>query len=365
MAVRLVASRELPQPACSAEFCAVAPPRPAAAVNLLAVGTYLLADQASQTKTGCVHLYRVQKTEEGDRPSVCMEEAAEFPTTAVFDIKWRPRCEDGEHLVVAVAGADGKASILHVQDGGEGCDPGGMVVTQACAEHVGEEGTMALSLDWGHRECGDLGTLAVSTSKGELCLVKIREAVAELETSWNAHDMEAWIVTKDRFQPSLLFSGADDCKMKIWDTRQGCDFPVHVDKRSHTMGVCCLQSHPSREFTLCSGSYDEKIRVWDTRNMRAPVTMFSHDTGGGVWRVKWHPHKPELLLAACMHAGFSILQTDSAMSSIRTLVTYTAQESLAYGADWMQSDPTGTAQSDVVATCSFYDKLLHIWVPEI
>lgn len=29
-------------------------------------------------------------------------------------------------------------------------------------------------------------------------------------------------------------------------------------------------------------------QVWDTRNMRAPVTMFSHDTGGGVWRVKWY-----------------------------------------------------------------------------
>eukprot|EP00873_Tetraselmis_striata_P011968 jgi/Tetstr1/432232/TSEL_002268.t1 len=217
MAVRLVASRELPQPACSAEFCAVAPPRPAAAVNLLAVGTYLLADQASQTKTGCVHLYRVQKTEEGDGPSVRMEEAAEFPTTAVFDIKWRPHCEDGEHLVVAVAGADGKASILHVQDGGEGCDPGGMVVTQACAEHVGEEGTMALSLDWGHRS------------------------------------------------------------------------------------VCCLQSHPSREFTLCSGSYDEKIRVWDTRNMRAPVTMFSHDNRRGRVACEMAPTQAGAA-TSCLHA---------------------------------------------------------------
>lgn len=31
--------------------------------------------------------------------------------------------------------------------------------------------------------------------------------------------------------------------------------------RFRGQGVCCLQSHPSRQHILCSGSYDEKVRV--------------------------------------------------------------------------------------------------------
>lgn len=80
--------------------------------------------------------------------------------------------------------------------------------------------------------------------------------------------------------------------------------------------------------------------------------------GGGVWRFKWHPTRPDVALAACMQNGFAVV----AMADDETLkcaVEYPHQKVLGYGADWQRNG------SGVVATCSFYDKSLHTWRPTL
>lgn len=42
------------------------------------------------------------------------------------------------------------------------------------------------------------------------------------------------------------------------------------------------------------------------------------EVGGGVWRLKWSPNIPNILLAACMHNGFSIInvKNDNGMAEM-------------------------------------------------
>lgn len=81
----------------------------------------------------------------------------------------------------------------------------------------------------------------VSTLKGE----------SELKVSqtWHAHDFEPWIAAFDCWTPTTVWTGGfdlpfsvrvelmdvakggDDCKLKGWDLRQGCETPTFVNKR--------------------------------------------------------------------------------------------------------------------------------------
>lgn len=110
------------------------------------------------------------------------------------------------------------------------------------------------------------------------------------------------------------------------------------------MGVTTVQSHPHLEHTVATGrharvcpvatvvcrivvfntrclvrvsrscrvpcSYDEMVSIWDKRMMtgRAQPVAQRGTEGGGVWRIKWHPHDPRLFVIAAMHRGFFVMR---------------------------------------------------------
>lgn len=100
------------------------------------------------------------------------------------------------------------------------------------------------------------------------------------------------------------------------------------------------------------------------RSISRPVSESSICLGGGVWRIKHHPSVPGIVLTACMHNGFSVVKFGG--DRVEVVEKYEKHGSLAYGGDWQRGDPVvvGERKSCAVATCSFYDRLLRVWMPE-
>jgi diphthamide biosynthesis protein 7 len=273
------------------------------------------------------------------------------------------------------------------EGGGEGAPRAALseVSLMACEE----AGDACMSLDWSHEVSAP--RLALCSTAGRLYLGALTGTGLRQLCSWQGHDLEGWAVAFDTADAHTLYSGADDATLKRWDLRcidgGGSDDeevaePVGTasNRRSHGAGVCCISPHRTRPHLIATGSYDEKARLWDARNLRMPIDEI--EVGGGVWRLKWHPEREDVLLAACMHAGFAVvraagLQTgaDDAeqMTDVRleTVATYEAHglgaRGLGYGADWSRSraaaEDGGTGESCPLlgATCSFYDRQLHLW----
>ena len=132
------------------------------------------------------------------------------------------------------------------------------------------------------------------------------------------------------------------------------------DRRTHDAGVTHVSPSPHDANVVLTGSYDESIRVWDARNAARPVASLELATGGGVWRLKWHPRDTRVVLCALMYRGFGIARVDVPSSELSMAGYYEehGKDMLAYGADWR-------ADGAMVATCSFYDRLLHVWTPEV
>ncbi|THU69712.1 hypothetical protein C4D60_Mb08t17270 [Musa balbisiana] len=114
-------------------------------------------------------------------------------------------------------------------------------------------------------------------------IVTVWDSVMEYEE----HEKRAWSVDFSRTEPSMLVSGSDDCKVKVWSTKQEASV-INIDMKAN---ICCVQYNPGSSVhvaghwkavsyvkflstnELASASTDSTLQLWDV-NGTCPVHTF-------------------------------------------------------------------------------------------
>ena len=332
--------------------------------NAFVCGTYQLLnddgkEQSSTNRVGSLLLYQLfgadvdqrndsENNRNDSNVGYTVKLSQKILMKAILDMKWHDSDD-----ILSVADSCGNATFYELKDNN----------LEKMSEMNIAENALLLSTDWCHTETSE--KVFYSLSSGNLCLFDYSTQSPLI--LWKAHDLEAWIVANDYHDTNILYSGADDCLFKKWDVR--CLVKPCVVSKHHMMGVCSIQSNKMNKNILASGSYDETVCIWDDRNLKTPLCITK--TGGGVWRLKWHPVYKNVLLAACMHNGYKIIEYDHEFTADNVLLNYDEHKSLAYGVDWMccrfpnhNSAKRLTRVEELydtkIAACSFYDKLLSV-----
>ena len=392
--------------------------------GIFALGSYHL-DTATGRKTGELTLLTARATTpEAAETSTCSDTTAELAPGQLGDspLSWAPQwsgeCDAvfdvracGARVLASASAGGARVDLWSLERGAmeEGADsparldprasllltPDALEVSALCVESHGGSGEQGLSTG----ACGQAPLsrdpsdveLAVSRSDGciSLCAGGGQAPLREV-ASWRAHSLagcpiEVWCLAAPPpyaggggggaggVASTTLWSGGDDGCLKGWDTRVGGSAPTFVSASSHGSGVTSIAWHPARQHCVATGSYDESVRLWDARAVgRGPTAQLS--VGGGVWRLRWHPSQGELLAAACMYGGARVLLLEGggeaeAPEVLASAAHHTRHESITYGLEWVAPSmlPAATTReggalgSFALATCSFYDRGLHLW----
>lgn len=216
-------------------------------------------------------------------------------------------------------------------------------------------------------------TILCTSTDGSSAIVTVNNSNGEHSIQYigETHDLECW--TGEFGNNSLLencfFTGGDDSTIKLFDTRLSLETSIWSNNRVHEAGVVAIKSNNIDSFnvgnlnTIITGSYDDHIRMLDLRMLgetiypgkMPPLNAKSQNLKGGVWRLTDTDVKDELLVC-CMYNGAKTIKFDYSNEKdpfAETNFVKTGHDSMCYGGDF---------KNGLIATCSFYDKSLQIWL---
>jgi diphthamide biosynthesis protein 7 len=315
--------------------------------DVFACGTYLYNPE-NTTREGSIYLFKYNSLAKS------IDVIQHQKTDGILDLKWIQYSPDLTFL--STVSALGQLSLYNAND----------LTKPVICEDVTNDQTIALSHSWLYEKNN---YVVICDQQGYLTLCELDSTNGlRFSQSWLAHEYECWTCAWDKHDLNLVYSGADDTLFKIWDIRD-CKQAIHINKK-HTMGICSIDLNENNQHEILTGSFDEYLRQWDKRQMNEPLKQIK--LGGGVWKIKAHPLNKDLLLCACMQNGFVIVD----LKTLTILCNYKQHGSLAYGCDWQYDDSmnqltdlmddcmneeTKILSESIIASCSFYDKTVHVW----
>ncbi|XP_002970454.2 E3 ubiquitin-protein ligase COP1 [Selaginella moellendorffii] len=113
------------------------------------------------------------------------------------------------------------------------------------------------------------GQIASSDYEGTVTVWDVNSCQSVME--YEEHERRAWSVDFSRTDPTMLVSGSDDGKVKLWCTRQETSV-LNIDMKAN---ICCVKYNPGSSNFVAVGSADHHIHYYDLRNSKSPLHVFS------------------------------------------------------------------------------------------
>lgn len=113
------------------------------------------------------------------------------------------------------------------------------------------------------RFSGDGRHIVAGTGADSIVVYDIERRKPLHHVTGHANDVNA-VCFADKLSPHILYSGSDDCTIKVWDTRSLGDGREAGAFIGHTEGLTYIDSKGDGRYVLSNGK-DQSMKLWDLR----------------------------------------------------------------------------------------------------